>query len=147
MLRRVPGHELARTSSRERAPGSRGGSRDPTRHIRRAQVLYAQAADAEEAALDVLDRTKTRTLGISAVSLELLKAEFGAETPLAEITASRISQYKAKRLAAVRKIGEGETTVERGVTLKELQELLGHSSLVMTMRYAHLARVLRKSLR
>ena len=27
----------------------------------------------------------------------------------------------------------------RGVTLKELQELLGHSSLAMTMRYAHLA--------
>jgi integrase len=29
--------------------------------------------------------------------------------------------------------------VIRGVTLKELQELLGHSSLAMTMRYAHLA--------
>jgi hypothetical protein len=27
----------------------------------------------------------------------------------------------------------------RGVTLKELQELLGHASLGMTMRYAHLA--------
>ena len=26
-----------------------------------------------------------------------------------------------------------------GVTLKELQELLGHASLAMTMRYAHLA--------
>jgi integrase len=29
--------------------------------------------------------------------------------------------------------------IMRGVTLKELQELLGHSSLTMTMRYAHLA--------
>jgi hypothetical protein len=29
--------------------------------------------------------------------------------------------------------------VVRGVSLKELQELLGHSSLAMTMRYAHLA--------
>jgi site-specific recombinase XerD len=27
--------------------------------------------------------------------------------------------------------------VMRGVTLKELQELLGHSSLTMTMRYTH----------
>lgn len=29
--------------------------------------------------------------------------------------------------------------IMRGVTLKELQELLGHASLTMTMRYAHLA--------
>ena len=29
--------------------------------------------------------------------------------------------------------------IMRGVTLKELQEVLGHSSLAMTMRYAHLA--------
>ena len=29
--------------------------------------------------------------------------------------------------------------VMRGVTVKELQELLGHASLTMTMRYAHLA--------
>ncbi|HSF04610.1 MAG TPA: site-specific integrase [Methylomirabilota bacterium] len=29
--------------------------------------------------------------------------------------------------------------VMRGVSLKELQELLGHASLAMTMRYAHLA--------
>jgi len=27
----------------------------------------------------------------------------------------------------------------RGVSLKELRELLGHASLAMTMRYAHLA--------
>jgi integrase len=27
----------------------------------------------------------------------------------------------------------------RGVSLKELQEFLGHASLAMTMRYAHLA--------
>jgi integrase len=32
--------------------------------------------------------------------IEHLKAEFGADTPITEITASRISAYKAKRLAA-----------------------------------------------
>jgi hypothetical protein len=35
---------------------------------------------------------------------------------LAEITASRISEYKAKRLAAVRKIGKGESAMERRLT-------------------------------
>jgi hypothetical protein len=44
------------------------------------------------------------------------KAEFGAETPLADVTASRISEYKAKRLSAVRTIGQGERAVERRLT-------------------------------
>jgi integrase len=45
-----------------------------------------------------------------------LKSYFGKDTPLAEITASRISEYKAKRLAAVRKIGKGEAAIERRLT-------------------------------
>jgi len=43
---------------------------------------------------------------------EHLKVAFGAGTPLAEITAGRISEYKAKRLASVRKVGEGDSAAE-----------------------------------
>ena len=45
-----------------------------------------------------------------------LKAELGEDTPLAEITADRISEYRAKRLGAVRKIGSGEGATERRLT-------------------------------
>jgi integrase len=48
--------------------------------------------------------------------VEHLKTAFGADTPLAEITAARISEYKTKRLTAVRKIGEGESQTERPLT-------------------------------
>src|SRR5207249_3761518 len=41
---------------------------------------------------------------------------FGEDTPLTEITAGRISEYKAGRLAAVRTIGEGESATERRLT-------------------------------
>src|SRR4030095_879141 len=42
-----------------------------------------------------------------------LKDYFGKDTPLAEITASRISEYKGHRLSTARKIGEGERAIER----------------------------------
>jgi len=58
-------------------------------------------------------KARKRTIDADRRQLDLLNAEFGGETPLVEITASRISEYKAKRLAAVRKIGEGEAAVER----------------------------------
>jgi integrase len=160
-----------------------------------AGITLAQAAERYAAS-----KARKRTIEADRRQLDLLKAEFGGETPLAEITASRISEYKTKRLASVRKIDEGEAAVARevplnsesydalvtlnpkasgrvfrtksvrkayenavtnaqlddvnfhalrhtfaswavmrGVSLKELQELLGHSSLAMTMRYAHLA--------
>lgn len=52
----------------------------------RAKFLYAQAADIEEAALMALDRTKARTLGISAVSAVSLRYKAG-QHQLAEVAA------------------------------------------------------------
>jgi integrase len=74
-------------------------------------ITLSQAADRYLAT-----KARKRTLEADRRQLDLLKTEFGEETPLAEITASRISEYKAKRLAAVRKIGQGETAVERRLT-------------------------------
>jgi integrase len=74
-------------------------------------VTLAQAADRYLAS-----KARKRTIEADRRQLELLKAEFGAEMPLAEITASRISEYKAKRLAAVLKIGKGEAAFERRLT-------------------------------
>jgi integrase len=74
-------------------------------------ITLAQAADRYLAS-----KARKRTIEADRRQLELLKAEFRAETPLTEITASRISEYKAKRLAAVRKIGGGEAAVERRLT-------------------------------
>jgi integrase len=74
-------------------------------------ITLAQAADRYLAS-----KARKRTIEADRRQLDLLKAEFGAETPLAEITASRISEYKAKRLAAVRTTGKGEAGVERRLT-------------------------------
>jgi hypothetical protein len=88
-------------------------------------ITLAQAADRY-----LSRKARKRTIEADRRQLDLLKAEFGAETPLAEITASRISEYKAKRLAAVRKIRKGEAGVERRLTaavnrpLKLLRHLL-----------------------
>jgi integrase len=76
-----------------------------------AGITLTQAADRYLAS-----KARKRTIEADRRQLDLLKAEFGAGTPLAEITASRISEYKARRLAAVRKIGEGESAVERRLT-------------------------------
>jgi integrase len=55
-----------------------------------------------------------------------------AHLPLSEITAARISEYRSKRLAAVRKVGTGESATERRLTaaainrpLALLRHLLG----------------------
>jgi len=74
-------------------------------------ITLAQAADRYLAS-----KARKRTIESDRRQLELLTVEFGAETPLAEITASRVSDYKAKRLAAMRKIGRGEVAVDRRLT-------------------------------
>ena len=74
----------------------------------------AQAADRY-----LTRKARKRTVAADRRQLELLKAEFGEETPLAEITASCISVYKAKRLAAVRKIGQGEAGLRTAVSRLE----------------------------
>jgi integrase len=74
-------------------------------------ITLAQAAERYLAT-----KARKRTIEADRRQLELLKAEFGGETPLADITASRISEYKAKPLAAVRKIGEGEAAIARRLT-------------------------------
>ena len=74
-------------------------------------ITLAQAAERYLAS-----KGRKRTIEADRSQLGMLKDEFGGETPLAEITASRISEYKAKRLAVVRKIGKGEAAIERRLT-------------------------------
>jgi len=74
-------------------------------------ITLAQAAERYLAS-----KGRKRTVDADRRQLELLKAEFGGESPLAEMTASRINEYKAKRIAATRKVGEGAAAVERRLT-------------------------------
>jgi integrase len=71
-------------------------------------MTLAQAAERYLAS-----KARKRTVTEDKRQLEHLKAALGAETPLAEIPASRISEYKAKRLTEVRMIGQGDRAVGR----------------------------------
>jgi len=61
-------------------------------------------------------KTRKRTVADVGRTLEHLKAVFGARTPLAAITANRISDYKATRLASLRKVGTGPAATVRPLT-------------------------------
>ena len=74
---------------------------------KQAGLTLAQAADRYLAA-----KAKKRSLAEGKRILEHLKSAFGADTPLAAITASRISDYKAKRLLP-RTLGEEKRSAER----------------------------------
>ena len=64
----------------------------------------------------VATKARKRTVAEDKRILAHLRTELGADTPLSAITANRISEYKAKRLAAVRKIGDGNNAKERLLT-------------------------------
>ena len=76
-----------------------------------SDIAFGQAAERYLAA-----KSRKRSLHTDRSLIEHLKSEFGTDLPLTSITANRISEYKAKRLAAVRKIGNGEDAVERRLT-------------------------------
>ena len=93
-------------------------------------LTLAQAAERYLAA-----KARKRSLRGDRLMLEHLKAAFGAEIPLAEITAGRISQYKDGRLAATserRKDAEGTPTPLSAASVNRPLALLRH-----LLRLAH----------
>src|SRR2546422_9688580 len=68
--------------------------------LRAGGMTLAQACERYLAA-----KSRKRSLANDTRIVKHLKLEFGAETPPAEITAGRISEYKAGRPAAVLRIG------------------------------------------
>ncbi len=93
-------------------------------------LTLAQAAERYVAA-----KARKRSLREDRRQLEHLKKAFGADTPLAEITASRISEYKAQRLASgsVRRKGpNGQATPLSAASINRPLALLRH-----LLRLAH----------
>ena len=80
-------------------------------------------------------KSRKRTLGEDRRQLEHLKTAFGADTPLAAITADRVSAYKAQRLATVRTIGKDESAVERPLSAAAINRPL--ALLRHLLRLAH----------
>jgi integrase len=61
-------------------------------------------------------KARKRSLSEDKRILKHLQFALGADTRLTDLTASRISEYKNSRLSVVRKIGEGDDAIERGLT-------------------------------
>jgi integrase len=80
-------------------------------------------------------KSRKRSLSEDKRILGHLKDYFGKDLPLTEITASRIGEYKGHRRSTARKIGGGESAVERplaGATVNRTLALLRH-----LLRLAH----------
>jgi integrase len=83
----------------------------------------------------IATKARKRSLALDRHWLGHLKVEFGPETPLAEITASRIAEYKDKRLSAVtarRKNADGQPARLSAATINWPLALLRH-----LLRLAH----------
>jgi len=94
---------------------------------KRAGITLAQAVERYLAA-----KSRKRSVSEDRRILRHLKDYFGKDTLLAEITASRISEYKGRRLSTVRKIAQGETATDRplaGATVNRALALLRHAAL------------------
>jgi integrase len=93
-------------------------------------LTLAQAAERYLAA-----KARKRSLAKDGKILKHLKSAFGADTLLADITASRISEYKAQRLASTsarRKDANGQATLLSAASINRPLALLRH-----LLRLAH----------
>jgi len=88
-------------------------------------------------------KSRKRSLANDQRIVKHLKSEFGEDTPLDQITAGRVSEYKARGLAAVRKIGKGETATEQSDLLIGLQPPDAALRLSRQSRTKHLASVVK----
>ena len=89
-----------------------------------AGITFGEAAERY-----LVTKARKRSLALDRHWLGHLKTELGAETPLTEITASRIAEYKAKRLAAVtprRKDADGQPARLSTATINRPLALLRH---------------------
>ena len=102
---------------------------EPTRP-RAGGITLVQAADRYLAA-----KARKRSLQEDRRQLDHLKSEFGPNTPISEISAGRISEYKSKRLAAVRTIGAGDCATERRLSAATVNRPL--ALLRCLLRLAH----------
>src|SRR5437899_9342173 len=90
-------------------------------------LTLAQAAERYLAS-----KARKRSLCNDQRILKHLKSAFGADTPLSAITASRISEYKAQRLAATVRRKQGNGTLLSAAAVNRPLALLRH-----LLRLAH----------
>jgi integrase len=86
----------------------------------RASITFAEAVERYLAA-----KARKKSRDEDARLLGHLMTYFGKDTPISEITAGRISEYRGHRLALVRKIGDGERRLA-AATINRPLALLRH---------------------